>query len=121
RSALPTLRHLTCKFISATVRRSFIQKQPYAAPLGPFPRRSAAMFQRLQHRTRRAAPSLRHRLELQALDERCVLNSTATSYIATDLVSDQPGVAALTDAHLVNAWGLAVNPTAAGAFWVSDN
>lgn len=58
----------------------------------------------------------RHRLELQSLEARCVLN---TAYIATDLVSDQAGVAAVTDANLVNAWGIAVNPT--GAFWVSSN
>ena len=43
----------------------------------------------------------------------------ATAYLATDLVSDQPGVAPITDSHLVNAWGIALNP--AGAFWVSSN
>jgi hypothetical protein len=30
----------------------------------------------------------------------------------TNLTSDQPGVAANTDPNLVNAWGLAVSPTA---------
>src|SRR5687767_9719004 len=76
------------------------------------------MFQRLQRRPHRAAPSLRHRLQLQALDERCVMNNT-TAYIATDLVADQAGVAGLTDTNLVNPWGLAINPS--GAFWVSAN
>lgn len=41
------------------------------------------------------------------------------SYTATNLVSDQAGVAALTDASLVNAWGLTSTPTS--PWWVSDN
>lgn len=36
----------------------------------------------------------------------------------TDLVSDQPGLAATTDANLKNAWGIAFNP--AGPAWVSN-
>jgi uncharacterized protein (TIGR03118 family) len=36
-----------------------------------------------------------------------------------NLVSDQPGVAALQDTNLVNAWGLA--SSASSPFWVSDN
>src|SRR5262245_42671842 len=43
----------------------------------------------------------------------------STAYLATDLVSDQPGVAPILDPHLINAWGLARNP-AGGAFWVSS-
>ncbi len=35
------------------------------------------------------------------------------------LVSDQPGMARLTDPDLVNAWGLALTPTS--PLWVSDN
>lgn len=41
------------------------------------------------------------------------------SYRITSLVSDQPGVAALQDSNLVNAWGLASLPTS--PWWVSDN
>ncbi len=41
-----------------------------------------------------------------------------TAYLATDLVSDQPGVAPIVDPNLINAWGIAVPPT--GAFWVSS-
>src|SRR6185436_10986793 len=41
----------------------------------------------------------------------------ATSYIATALVSDQPGVAPITDTTLHNAWGVAVGPV---TFWVSS-
>jgi uncharacterized protein (TIGR03118 family) len=42
------------------------------------------------------------------------------SYEQTNLVSDQPGVALLQDPNLVNAWGIALNPTG-GAFWVANN
>lgn len=40
-------------------------------------------------------------------------------YQQRNLVSDQPGVADLTDPNLVNAWGIAFPPT--GPFWVVDN
>jgi uncharacterized protein (TIGR03118 family) len=40
----------------------------------------------------------------------------------TNLTSDQPGVAANLDPNLVNAWGLAVSPTAPKPnFWISAN
>ena len=51
---------------------------------------------------------------METLENRLVL---ATSYIATDLVSDQPGVAPITDTTLHNAWGVAVGPL---TFWVSS-
>ena len=44
---------------------------------------------------------------------------TFAQYTRTDLVSNQPGVAPNTDAHLLNAWGLVQRPN--GPFWVSDN
>jgi uncharacterized protein (TIGR03118 family) len=40
-------------------------------------------------------------------------------YRQTNLVSNQPGVAAVTDTHLVNAWGMSHSPTS--PWWVSDN
>ncbi len=40
-------------------------------------------------------------------------------YVRTNLVSDQQGVAAHTDANLVNAWGVAFNPN--GFVWVANN
>jgi uncharacterized protein (TIGR03118 family) len=40
-------------------------------------------------------------------------------YKVTPLVSDLPGVAAFTDPHLVNPWGISYAPS--GPFWVSDN
>src|SRR5215831_9965201 len=43
----------------------------------------------------------------------------AQHYKQTNLVSDQPGVAALTDPNLVNAWGMSHGPNT--PIWVSDN
>ena len=62
----------------------------------------------------RALP-LTARLEIQRLEDRC---NPATAYLATDLISDLPGVAPITDPTLVNAWGISLNPNG-GAFWVS--
>ncbi len=46
--------------------------------------------------------------------------SAANAFLQTNLVSDQAGVAQITDPLLINAWGIALSPTG-GAFWVSDN
>src|SRR6267142_74144 len=48
-----------------------------------------------------------------------LINTASAQYQRTDLVSNQPGVAPTTDAHLVNAWGLVALPTS--PWWVSDN
>jgi hypothetical protein len=40
-------------------------------------------------------------------------------YQQVNLVSDLPGVAALQDTNLVNAWGVSFGPTT--PFWISDN
>ena len=65
-------------------------------------------------RTRRTPTT---RLRLETLEDR---RNPSTAYLATDLISDQPGVAAITDPTLVNAWGISLNPSG-GAFWVSSN
>src|SRR5262245_29351211 len=65
---------------------------------------------------RPARPRPRLRLEVEALEHRWV---PSTAYLATDLVSDLPGVAPVTDPNLVNAWGISINP--GGIFWVSSN
>ena len=48
-----------------------------------------------------------------------------SAFVQVNLVSNLPGVAPLTDADLVNAWGLAASPgtdQAPGSpLWVSDN
>src|SRR4051812_28163457 len=41
------------------------------------------------------------------------------SYVETPVVSDQPGVAPVTDSHLVNPWGIAFGPTT--PLWVANN
>jgi uncharacterized protein (TIGR03118 family) len=43
----------------------------------------------------------------------------AQRYLQTNLVSDIPGMAVVTDPNLVNPWGISFSPT--GPFWVSDN
>src|SRR6266436_1405213 len=43
----------------------------------------------------------------------------AQHYQQTNLVSDIPGLAPVTDAHLVNPWGLVASATS--PFWVADN
>jgi len=46
-------------------------------------------------------------------------SAQTTRYTVTNLVSDQPGVGAVTDPNLVNAWGLAAGPTT--FWWVANN
>jgi uncharacterized protein (TIGR03118 family) len=70
---------------------------------------------RFQSLTSNARLSRRHGCQIELLEARCVLS---TSYLVHDLVSDQQGVAPITDPNLVNAWGIAVGPQ---AMWVSSN
>src|SRR5947208_16133279 len=46
-------------------------------------------------------------------------NTSAQHYQQTNLVSDVPGMAATTDPHLVNPWGIARSQTS--PWWVADN
>ena len=52
-----------------------------------------------------------------AVDSRGALADTV--YKQTNLISDLPGVAPITDANVQNPWGLAYGPT--GPFWISNN
>jgi uncharacterized protein (TIGR03118 family) len=70
----------------------------------------------MHHHTRRPAPAAR--LSLELLEARWV--PAVLTVRETDLVSDQPGVAAQTDPNLVNGWGVSLPPSG-GNFWVSDN
>jgi uncharacterized protein (TIGR03118 family) len=45
--------------------------------------------------------------------------SSSGTVLQTNLVSDLPGVAAVTDPNLVNAWG--ISESSGSPFWVSDN
>src|SRR5262245_32921075 len=57
-------------------------------------------------------------LSVNELESRSVPAAT-TAYIATDLVSDQVGVAPVVDTNLVNAWGISLNSSS--GFWVTSN
>src|SRR5207249_11653851 len=46
-------------------------------------------------------------------------NASTGFYQETNLVSDLPGVAAVTDPNLVNPWGISLSSTS--PFWVADN
>jgi len=56
------------------------------------------------------------RLRVEQLEDR---HTPSTAFLQTDLISDQPGVAAITDPSFVNTWGISVNPN--GTIWVSAN
>src|ERR1700730_4912201 len=71
---------------------------------------------RLALRTPRPERRPRHRPSLEWLEGRCLM---AVAFVETNLISDIPGLAPVTDPHLVNPWGVAVSPSP-GAFWVSD-
>jgi uncharacterized protein (TIGR03118 family) len=45
-------------------------------------------------------------------------SAQAAAYLQTDLVSDIPGLATITDPNLVNPWGISHGPST--PFWVSD-
>jgi uncharacterized protein (TIGR03118 family) len=58
----------------------------------------------------------RRPLGLEALERRDLLSA---GFVQTNLVSDIPGLAAATDAQLINPWGLIAGSNT--PFWVSDN
>jgi uncharacterized protein (TIGR03118 family) len=68
----------------------------------------------IRHGSRRKA--LTRALRIESLEARQVLSTT---YLVHDLVSDQPGVAPITDPNLVNAWGIALSTSS--PFWVASN
>ena len=47
------------------------------------------------------------------------ITAASAQYIRTDLVSNHPGVAPVTDPNLVNAWGLVA--LGGSPWWTSDN
>ena len=57
-----------------------------------------------------------YRPALESLETRCLL--TAGGYLQTNLVSDIPGLAQITDSHLHNPWGVSFSATS--PFWVSN-
>ncbi|HLW66750.1 MAG TPA: TIGR03118 family protein [Gemmataceae bacterium] len=67
-------------------------------------------------RKSRASRRLQTSLNLERLDDRCLLSGNV---LQTNLVSDLPGVAAVQDPNLVNPWG--ISESSGSPFWISDN
>ena len=73
-------------------------------------------LKRLWPRPRRPRPIVRFNPALESLEGRQLL---AGNVLQTNLVSDLPGVAAVTDPNLVNPWG--ISESSGSPFWISDN
>ena len=56
---------------------------------------------------------------LSLLVSASLASAGSLNYFVTNLVSDQTGMAQITDPNLVNAWGISASSTS--PFWVSDN
>jgi uncharacterized protein (TIGR03118 family) len=57
-------------------------------------------------------------LRIEALEDRTVPSAPPVGYVQTNLVSDIPGLAQLTDPQLKNPWGIALSPQ--GPFTIAD-
>jgi uncharacterized protein (TIGR03118 family) len=77
------------------------------------------LARRVTSRPQVRRPATQRRLTLEGLDNRCLPSATSV-FQQTNLVSDQPGVAQITDPNLINAWGIALGPNG-GTLWISDN
>ena len=55
----------------------------------------------------------------ESLDERCLLSAGFAGFVQTNLISDVPGLAQITDPNLLNPWGIANSPS--GPFWFANN
>jgi uncharacterized protein (TIGR03118 family) len=71
---------------------------------------------RLAFSPRAGSPRPYHRPTLECLEDRSLLSANV---LQTNLVSDLPGVAAVTDPNLTNPWG--ITESATSPFWISDN
>ena len=75
------------------------------------------MFHRWWRRPAKPLVRKSCRPHVEELEPRTVLS---TSFLTTNLVANTPGLAPVTDPHLINPWGIALNPST-GAFWVADD
>jgi uncharacterized protein (TIGR03118 family) len=73
-------------------------------------------MRRLVHRNQPTSQRTRWRPVLEGLEIRQLL---AGDFVQTNLVSDIPGLAQVTDPNLQNPWGIAASATS--DFWISDN
>src|SRR5262245_58101586 len=62
------------------------------------------------------SPRRRYRPVLECLEDRTF---PCAGFSQINLASDVPGLARVTDPHVVNPWGIAFSPT--GPFWFADN
>jgi uncharacterized protein (TIGR03118 family) len=80
------------------------------------------MWKRLWPQTSRARHKPvrpgRYRPKLESVEDRLLLS---TVIVQTNLVSDVPNLAKVTDPNLVNPWGITPNPNPGGVFWIADN
>src|SRR5881394_2041655 len=77
-------------------------------------RRAIRLF---EHKAKNKIRHPRRVPSIESLEWRC---NPSTVFLATDLISDQPGIAPTTDPTLTNAWGISLSPNG-GGFWVSSN
>src|ERR1043166_4033192 len=92
-------------------------------------RRSPTAFSSRAESSREQTVRVRHRILTCAPVAALCIGFTANlaaddhhrpgHYQQTNLVSDVPGLAAITDSRLVNPWGLSASATS--AWWVADN
>src|SRR5262249_57731836 len=62
------------------------------------------------------SPRRRYRPVLECLEDRTF---PSAGFSQINLASDVPGLARVTDPHLVNPWGISQSPT--GPFWFAEN
>src|SRR5438132_8050482 len=79
-------------------------------------RSQCGSHRRIFRRCKALDPPWRYRPSLECLEDRCLLTA---GFAQINLASDIPGLARVTDANLVNPWGMAFSPT--GPFWFADN
>jgi uncharacterized protein (TIGR03118 family) len=72
-----------------------------------------SLWSRAPHKPIRSS---RYRPRVESIEDRLLLS---TVIVQTNLVSDVPNLARVTDPNLVNPWGITPNPS--GPFWISDN
>jgi uncharacterized protein (TIGR03118 family) len=75
------------------------------------------LTQRKTKKLSSARRPVRFRPEMDVLELRALMSGN--NFVQTNLVSDISGMAATTDAHLLNPWGMAALPN--GPLWVSNN
>ncbi len=76
---------------------------------------SLCSSRRLREKVFRGRRTIRVTPRLEILEDRLV---PSTDFVQTNLISDVPGLAQITNANSVNAWGLTAGPTS--PFWVAN-